>query len=589
MLALKSGTAALLGLPTGSGKSYIAGDAARRAHDADMRVVILAPSRELVQQDAAAVSKVTGNTVTPSLACAGLGPVDVGGAVVVGTPQTLVRRLEQLGHIDLLVIDEAHRLGRQTSGQIHTILTKLRQANPKLMLLGLTATPFRLDSGHLTEGEDRLFEAVTFQAEYLDLVADGYLAPLVGPRDAIERLDVAGLRIVGGDYAASDLTRFDRDEITDRIADQIVAHGVDRKAWLVFAVGIDHAEHLAAALAGRGIDARLLTGRTPSAERKDLVPDYKAGKVRCLVGCDVFSTGFDAPAVDMIAIVRPTCSPVWHVQSSGRGTRTAPDKTDCLILDFAGNFSRLGPIDAPYIRAKGERARGDDDAPLTQNCPHCDAIIAARTKTCPICDTVLKTEEKPRRTDTLSMLAAGHAVITGAAQVLPVRGVAYTLHYKPGRPASLQIRYQVDGFRFPSISEWLCAWHPGIAGQQARQEWRRRLRRGVPHQILRRCRRGSRRCPNATAATATRSHHASGRIRPRGSAVHREGHRMKSSLDFDKINRIALYALPVLLARWLPNGRRRGRRWYALNPLRNDHHIGSFSVDIATGRWRRLP
>jgi hypothetical protein len=60
---------------------------------------------------------------------------------------------------------------------------------------------------------------------------------------------------------------------------------------------------------------------------------------------------------------------------------------------------------------------------------------------------------------------------------------------------------------------------------------------------------------------------------------------MKSSLDFDKINSAALHALPVLLARWLPNGRRRGQRWHALNPLRNDHHIGSFSIDLATGRW----
>jgi DNA repair protein RadD len=197
----------------------------------------------------------------------------------------------------------------------------------------------------------------------------------------------------------------------------------------------------------------------------------------------VFSTGFDAPAVDLIAIVRPTCSPVWHVQSSGRGTRPAPDKTNCLILDFAGNFSRLGSIDAPYVRAKGERARNDDDAALTQHCPHCDAIIAARTKTCPICDTVLEAEQKPRRTDTLAVRAAGHAVITGAGQVLPVRGVTYLLHHKPGRPDSIQIKYQVDGFRFRTISEWLCAWHPGIAGQQARQDWQRRLRPGAPHQI----------------------------------------------------------------------------------------------------------
>ncbi len=483
VVALKTGKPALLVLPTGSGKSLNAGEAANRAHVAGLRTLILAPSRELVAQDAAAVMRVSGNTVTPSIACSGIGPVDVSGAVVIGTPQTLVRRLEQLGRVDLLVVDEAHRLGRKASGQIHTIVAELRRDNPKLMLLGLTATPFRLDSGHLIEGEDRMFEAITYEVKYLDLVALKYLAPLIGPRDAIERLDVSGLRIVGGDYAASDLARFDRDEITDRIADQIVAHGVDRKAWLVFAVGIEHAEHLAEALGRRAIDARLLTGRTPSTERKDLVADFKAGRVRCMVGCDVFSTGFDAPAVDLIAIVRPTCSPVWHVQSAGRGTRPAPDKADCLILDFAGNFSRLGPIDAPHIRAKGERARGDDDTPLTQHCPHCAAMIAARTKTCPICEAVLETEEKPRRTDTLAPLAAAHAVITGAAQVLPVRGVAYTLHYKPDRPASLQIRYQVDGFRFRSVSEWLCAWHPGIAGQQARQEWRRRLRQGAPHQI----------------------------------------------------------------------------------------------------------
>ena len=152
-------------------------------------------------------------------------------------------------------------------------------------------------------------------------MADGYLAPLTGPRDAIERLNVTGLRIVGGDYSASDLARFDRGDLTDRITDEIVAHGAERKCWLVFAVSIKHAEHLAEALVKRGIDARLLTGQTPKDERKDLVADFKAGRVRCLVGCDVFSTGFDAPAVDLIAIVRPTCSAVWHVQSAGRGTR----------------------------------------------------------------------------------------------------------------------------------------------------------------------------------------------------------------------------------------------------------------------------
>ncbi len=252
VLALKAGKAALLVLPTGSGKSLIAADAAKRADAADLRTCIIAPSRELVQQDAEAVSFVTGNALAPSLACAGLGPVDVTGKLVIGTPQTVVRRLDQLGHVHLLIIDEAHRLGRKASGQIHTIVTTMRERNPKLMLLGLTATPFRLDSGRLTEGADRIFETVAFEIGYLELVEQEYLAPLVGPRAAIERLNVAGLRIVGGDYSAGDLSRFDRSELTQRIADQIVEHGAYRKSWLVFGVSVEHAEHLAAALAAAG-------------------------------------------------------------------------------------------------------------------------------------------------------------------------------------------------------------------------------------------------------------------------------------------------------------------------------------------------
>jgi len=477
VIALKTGRPALLVLPTGSGKSLNAADAARRAHAANLRTLIIAPTRELVQQDADAVRFVAGSTVTVALACAGLGPVDLGGDVVIGTPQTLVRRLVQLGRVDLLIVDEAHRLGRKASGQIHTILAAFRARNSKLMVLGLTATPFRLDSGRLTEGDDRLFEAVTFEVGYLELVADGYLSPLTGPRDAIERLDVAGLRIIGGDYSASDLARFDSSKLTERIADQIVAQGAERKSWLVFAVGIDHAAHLAEALVNRGADAQLLTGHTPSAERKDLVADFKAGRVRCLVGCDVFSTGFDAPAVDLIAIVRPTCSPVWHVQSAGRGTRPATDKKNCLILDFAGNFSRLGPIDAPHVRAKGERVR-DDAAPLTRCCPTCDAIIAARAKTCPICSALLIETKKTRRTDTLSTRAAGNAVITGSG-IFPVRGVSYAVHLKTGRPDSLRVTYRVAGFRFSTVSEWLTCWHPGAAGYQAREEWRQRLKPGA--------------------------------------------------------------------------------------------------------------
>jgi DNA repair protein RadD len=200
--------------------------------------------------------------------------------------------------------------------------------------------------------------------------------------------------------------------------------------------------------------------------------------VRCLVGVDVFSVGFDAPAVDLIAIARPTASPVWHVQSAGRGTRLAPGKSNCLVLDFAGNFDRLGPIDSPHIRSKGARPRGDEDAPLVRGCPHCAALIAARSASCPVCGGMIA---RPRRTDTLSASAAPS--IDGV-DVLTVNNIEYAVHHKPGRPDSLRIEYEVADYCYPTVAEWICAWHnEGWIRTRARGEWFRRLSPDAPRHL----------------------------------------------------------------------------------------------------------
>ena len=482
VIALKAGKAALLVLPTGSGKSLLAADTVARGYTAGLRSLIVCPTRELVTQDADAVARILRAGMRVTIACAGLGEIDLSGDVVIGTPQTLVRRLERLGRVDILVVDEAHRLGRKASGQIFRILSTLRERNPALMVLGLTATGFRHDSGRLTEGPDAVFDEIAYAVDYLELVAAGYLAPLVGPKSKLTaRMRVKGLRLVAGDYAAADLARFDRADLTAAIADEIVAHGAERRSWLVFAVSVAHAKHLAAALRQRGVDARVLVGSTPKAERADLVAAFKAGKVRCLVGCDVFSTGFDAPAVDLIAIARPTASPVWHVQSAGRGTRLADGKRNCLVLDFAGNFQRLGPIDSPRVRAKGQRAADDDDEPASRECERCASIIAKRARSCSVCGAVL-VEPKPRRFDHLTPRAAGHSTIMGRG-VFPVLNVSYARHEKPGRPDSLRITYRLRGFTYRTKSEFLCCWHPGRAGEQARAEWLSRLRAGAPYMV----------------------------------------------------------------------------------------------------------
>ena len=123
----------------------------------------------------------------------------------------------------------------------------------------------------------------------------------------------------------------------------------------MFAVGVDHAHVLRDLLSERGITAGVVLGSTPKAERDAAIADFRAGRLRALVNCNVLTTGFDVPELDLVAVARPTASTSLHVQMLGRGTRIAAGKRDCLVLDFAGNVQRLGPITAPRVHASNQR------------------------------------------------------------------------------------------------------------------------------------------------------------------------------------------------------------------------------------------
>ena len=183
----------------------------------------------------------------------------------------------------------------------------------------------------------------------------------------------------------------------------------------------------------------------------------------------MLTTGFDAPATDLIAMLRPTASTGLYIQMAGRGMRVAPGKDDCLVLDFAGNVMRHGPVDAIALPEE-KKGKGDGEAaePPAKICPGCDAIVPIGTRECPDCGHVFPPPEpKIEATATTEAIM----VLTARDEWQEVRDVDYRRHRKPGAPDSLRVDYLVGT---KVVSEWVCVEHTGYAREKAVAWWRQR-------------------------------------------------------------------------------------------------------------------
>jgi DNA repair protein RadD len=225
------------------------------------------------------------------------------------------------------------------------------------------------------------------------------------------------------------------------------------------------------ALRCRGISTETISGDTPGRERGDIVARFHAGDIRCLTGCNVFTTGFDVPQIDLIAMLRPTLSTGLYVQMVGRGTRKAAGKVNCIVLDFAGNVRRHGPVDAPAIqrdKPAGERREGQGAAHV-KVCPTCRTYAAPDITICPECGHQWSVR---RRVAAHARSADNLAILSNAPPVrLAVAQVALHEHRRPdgGRP-TLRIEYRTAA-GIPYL-EWLTLEHSGPAQRVAAYKWR---------------------------------------------------------------------------------------------------------------------
>lgn len=361
---------AVVVLPTGSGKSLVIAELARLARG---RVLVLAHVRELVEQNHA---KYQAYGLVADIFSAGLKRKEASRQVVFGSVQSVVRNLAQFNDASftLLVIDECHRVSLEEDSSYRQVIDHLQRQNPQLKILGLTATPFRLGQGFIYHrhyhgmvrgGEESFFTDCVFEQPLRLMVKQGFLA---APR----RLDMA---IEGYDFSAlapSSSGLFREEELnrvvagsraTPGIIAQVVEQAADCQGVMVFAATVAHAEEIMRYLPAD--QSALITGATVSAERTALIDAFKARKLKYLVNVAVLTTGFDAPHVDLIAILRPTESVSLYQQIVGRGLRLSPGKEACLILDYAGN-----PWDL-YAPEVGEPRPDSDSEPVQVECPEC--------------------------------------------------------------------------------------------------------------------------------------------------------------------------------------------------------------------------
>ena len=401
---------------------------------ADQRILIVTHVRELIAQNHAEMIGLWPEAPA-GIYSAGLRKREIGAQVLFAGIQSIHRRAYEVQQCDLVLIDEAHLIPRASDTMYRRFLDTLARINPHLKVIGFTATPYRLDSGMLHQGDERLFTDIAYEVSIRDLIDKGYLCPLVSKATDVE-LDVGGVGSRGGEFIAGQLqAAVDRDPITKAAIDEVLAYGEGRRSWLVFCSGVAHATHVAEAIRERGVSCATIFGDTATAERDRIIAAFKRGEIRALASMGVLTTGFNAPAVDLIAMLRPTKSAGLYVQMAGRGTRLAPGKENCLVLDFAGNVARHGPVDAVTPKPPSEA----EGAAPTKICPDCDSILAAAVRQCPDCGHLFPPPEvKVAATaTTLAILS------TMRPQWVAVSDITYGLHEKPGKPPSLRVDYQL--------------------------------------------------------------------------------------------------------------------------------------------------
>jgi len=471
--------------PVGAGKSLMIAEFIKKLHDLypRTRIIMLTHVKELLSQNAAELMEQY-KDVDMGFYCAGLNQKRLHNDVTFASVQSINSKLGNINRVpEIIIIDEAHLISHKSKTQYRKFIDGALALNPNCRVIGFTGTPFRADTGRLDEGENKLFDEVAYEIGMDFMIDEGYWARPVCPKIAT-KMDVSGVKVRGGDYVAGELERtVNTAELNDDCVKEMIKLGKNRKKWLVFTAGVQHAEDVTAELKSAGIVAEYITGDTPKSERSAIIAAYKRGEIRCLVNVAVLTTGFNVPDIDMLVFMRPTKSPVLYIQTVGRGVRpvyqdgydlstkegrlaaiAASIKPDCMVLDFGNVVATLGAIDQVSIEKKyqGEVEPVEGDEAVTKICPSCGTECAGAQRYCYNCGYCFIDLQKE---------AANKAIMSSDEQPewVNVLECWTDKHNKIGGHPSMKVTYATMS---QAIREWVCFEHHNYEeGNNKRFAW----------------------------------------------------------------------------------------------------------------------
>lgn len=359
--------------PCGAGKTVMVGWMAGKTALVGKRVLFLVHRKELIDQSDKTFSNMN---LHHGIIGAGITPAyDI--PIQIGSTQTVAKRLNKIEKPDFIIIDEAHHA---TAGTWRKIIDYY----PNALILGVTATPSRLDGTGLGD----IFNSLVLGPTVDELITLGnltkfdYYAPPC-------KADFKSVRIKFGDYVKKDISRIVDDNalVGDVVKKyQELARG---SQTVCYCTSREHSKHVIEKFKQAGVPAAFVDGETPSAERSQIIEDFRTKKVKLLCNVDLLGEGFDVPSMDAVILARPTASLTLFIQQSMRPLRPDPDNPNkkAIIIDHVGNCFRHGLPNSPQewtLNAKGKNRKQDRELPIHQ-CAKCFQVWDTPSRTCPFC------------------------------------------------------------------------------------------------------------------------------------------------------------------------------------------------------------
>jgi DNA repair protein RadD len=430
----------ILDIATGGGKTHIINALASHYYHAGQRVCILAHRKELLEQSGDKIASIPFGYYSASV-----GEKNTDAQVIVAGIQSIYNKADHFKKFDVIIVDECHRMPNSDDlGQYWRFIN----AHQPAKVIGLTATPYRLSSGKLGWGE------VIYEAKYPLLYSMGYLAPITNKVKSTPNL--SSVKLVAGEYNEGLLSHVMEDpELIAAAVKNIIAYGDARNSVLIFCVSVAHAVLLTAEMQRNNLNSAIITGETPKAEREQILEDFKAGKLKHLLNCEILLEGFDAPNIDMIVCLRPTKSKALWEQMLGRGVRKAEGKSDCFLLDMAGNLMEHGGLGTPFY----EKTRKDKEKNKGRICPVCETYCEVKDRSCADCGYVFPEVEAPKANHNRYADTDSDAVFIPQPLVdYEVTGVRYKDHLSKAGNRSIKVDY-ICNTKYGAISEYISVYH----------------------------------------------------------------------------------------------------------------------------------